>query len=126
MTSLQRGRDGSHTIRYVKDGKASEWQCDAVAVCSGLHITPNIPDIEGLSTVPTVMHSSQFRDKSHFGSGKNVVIVGSGETGMDLAYMAVNSDANSVTLCHRDGFLCAPKVYLPFHYFSGTFNLTWI
>lgn len=56
------------------------------------------------------MHSSQFKEMSQFGSGKNVLIVGSGETGMDLAYMAVNSDAKSVTLCHRDGFLCAPKV----------------
>jgi dimethylaniline monooxygenase (N-oxide forming) len=41
------------------------------------------------------------------------MILGSGETGMDLAYLAVTSPTKSVTLCHRDGFLCAPKVSLP-------------
>jgi dimethylaniline monooxygenase (N-oxide forming) len=39
-----------------------------------------------------------------------VLILGSGETGMDLAYLAVTSPTKSVTLSHRDGFLCAPKV----------------
>ncbi|KAK0103069.1 hypothetical protein ONS95_000754 [Cadophora gregata] len=109
VTSIQRGKEGGHTIHYREDGEAAEWKCDAVAICSGLHVTPNIPDIGGLKAVPTVIHSSQFKEKAQFGSGKNVMIVGSGETGMDLAYMAINSDAKSVTLCHRDGFLCAPK-----------------
>jgi hypothetical protein len=30
---------------------------------------------------------------------------------MDLAYLAVTSPTKSVTLSHRDGFLCAPKVW---------------
>lgn len=66
------------------------------------------------------MHSSQFKEKAQFGSGKDVLIAGSGETGMDLAYMAVNSDTRSVTLCHRDGFLCAPKVCI--HFTIQTFS----
>lgn len=57
-----------------------------------------------------VVHSSDFKTKTQFGSGLDVLIVGSGETGMDLAYMAVTGDTKSVTLCHRDGFHVAPKV----------------
>ncbi|TVY55080.1 Dimethylaniline monooxygenase [N-oxide-forming] 2, partial [Lachnellula cervina] len=87
----------------------SQWQCDAVAICSGLHVLPNIPHIDGLGNVPTVMHSSQFKHSKQFGEGKDVLILGSGETGMDLAYLAVKSDTNSVTLSHRDGFHCGLK-----------------
>ena len=36
----------------------------------------------------TVLHSSEYKDKSLF-AGKRVLIVGCGETGMDLAYRAV-------------------------------------
>ena len=78
-------------------------------MCSGLHVTPNIPPIEGLGNVPIAMHSSDFKERSQFGVDKDILIVGSGETGMDIAHLAVTSDTKSVTLCHRDGFHCAPK-----------------
>ncbi|KAG4430171.1 hypothetical protein IFR05_014347 [Cadophora sp. M221] len=109
VTNIQRGEEGGHTIQYVQYGQLAEWQCDDVAICSGLHVTPNMPDIEGMNAIPTVIHPSQFKERAQFGSGKNVLIVGSGETGMDLVYLAVTSDTKSVTLCHRNGFLCAPK-----------------
>ena len=35
-----------------------------------------------------MLHSSEYKDKSLF-AGKRVLIVGCGETGMDLAYRAV-------------------------------------
>jgi dimethylaniline monooxygenase (N-oxide forming) len=85
------------------------YECDALAICSGLHVTPNIPDIPGLETIPTVLHSADFKLKSQFGIDKTVMILGSGETGMDIAYMAVTYPTKQVILCHRDGFLCAPK-----------------
>lgn len=66
--------------------------------------------IPGLENAPNVIHSSQFKERMQFGKDKNVLIVGSGETGMDIAYLAVTSETNSVTMCHNDGFLCAPKV----------------
>jgi len=74
---------------------------------------PNIPQIPGLENVEKVMHSSQFKERRQFGVDKNILIVGSGETGMDIAYLAITSPTKSVTLCHRDGFLCAPKVSYP-------------
>jgi dimethylaniline monooxygenase (N-oxide forming) len=117
VTKVERGEKGGHILHYLELGQECFWYCDAVAICSGLHVTPNIPPIEGLSNVPMVMHSSDFKEKRQFGVGKDVLIVGSGETGMDVAHMAVTSNTKSVTLCHRDGFHVAPKVfYLQLHW----------
>lgn len=45
--------------------------------------------------------------------GKNICILGVGETAMDISHMAVTSNTKSVTLCHRRGFVYAPKVLFP-------------
>jgi dimethylaniline monooxygenase (N-oxide forming) len=86
------------------------WECDAVAVCSGLHVLPNFAQIQGIGNVPIVFHSSEFKRRAQFGVGTNVLVVGSGETGADVAYMAVTSPTARVVMCHRDGFHLAPKV----------------
>ncbi|QDS74430.1 hypothetical protein FKW77_006147 [Venturia effusa] len=109
VTKVERVRGGGHIVHYVKDGEESTWSCDAVAVCSGLHVVPNMVAIPGLENVPVSFHSSQFKNMAQLGGNQNLLIVGSGETGMDLAYNAVTSDIKSVTLCHRDGFHVAPK-----------------
>lgn len=110
VAKVERSENGGHVIHYSQGGRELQWECDALAICSGLHVTPNIPQIEGLGNIPVVLHSSEFKVKSQFGVGKDVLIVGSGETGMDLAYMAVTSETKSVTLSHRDGFHCGLKV----------------
>jgi dimethylaniline monooxygenase (N-oxide forming) len=110
VTRILRSEQSGHIIYSVHDGKTSEWHCDAVAICTGLHVTPNIPEIKGLENVENVIHSSEFKERKQFGEDKDVLIMGSGETGMDIAYLAITSNTKSVTLCHRDGFLCAPKV----------------
>lgn len=97
-------------MAYTHNGQYLEYYCDAVAICSGLHVTPNIPHIPGIESLPTVIHSSQFKTRSQFGKGQDVMIVGSGETGMDIAHLAITADTNSVTLCHRDGFMIGSKV----------------
>ncbi|KAK0725925.1 hypothetical protein B0H67DRAFT_642281 [Lasiosphaeris hirsuta] len=89
--------------------KVTSYGCNGLAVCSGLHVTPNIPTLEGIENVPKVFHSADFKTKSQFGVDKTVLVLGTGETGMDVAYMAVNSPTRRVLLSHRDGFLCAPK-----------------
>lgn len=110
VTKVHPGGNGGHVVEYIQDDRKLEYTCDAVAICSGLHVTPNIPEIEGLQYVPKLIHSSEFKERNQFGVDKNVLILGSGETGMDLAYMAITSPTKSVTLCHRDGWICAPKV----------------
>ncbi|KAJ4146911.1 hypothetical protein LMH87_001467 [Akanthomyces muscarius] len=110
VVSVRRGGYRGHVITYQRDGRLLEWRCDAVAVCSGLHVEPNIPDIRGVEHIPRVMHSSQFKARKQFNGCKTVMVVGCGETGADVAYLAAtHPDVDRVILCHRDGFHFAPK-----------------
>src|SRR5262245_59963277 len=72
-----------------------------VAVCTGLHVSASIPVIPGIEHVlkdgspegkacmsPAVFHSVEYKTRSQL-SGRRVMILGTGETGMDLAYEAV-------------------------------------
>jgi len=124
VVSIKRGDvtagQRAHVVKYhsVRAGggnddfqsASQEWQCDAIAVCSGLHSEPNMPPIPGIEYVPTVMHSSEFKSRSQFGDGKTVMVLGTGETAFDIAHLAVTTPATKqVVLCHRDGFLGAPR-----------------
>ena len=112
VTKVRRAKGGKgHVITYSShDGSTEEWFCDAVAICSGLHVQTVAPKIPGIEKVPTVLHSSEYKGRDVFKEGSNVVILGVGETAMDLAYFAVTSPTKTVTLSHRNGFVLAPKV----------------
>ena len=56
---------------------------DRVAVCSGLHQAPKIPEIPG-AFKGLVIHSQDYKEPSIF-DGKRVVVVGCGETAFDVA-----------------------------------------
>ncbi|KEY69728.1 hypothetical protein S7711_03210 [Stachybotrys chartarum IBT 7711] len=109
---VRRGSGGEgHVISIAKSGNdVVEWRCDAIAVCSGLNGTPRTPEIKGLERVPIVLHSSRVKSREQFGKDTDVVVLGVGETSMDLAHLAVTSPTKSVTVCHRDGFFCGPKI----------------
>lgn len=92
------------------EGQEEEsWDCDAIAVCSGLNNVPSISYIEGLENVRH-LHSSEVKERTQFGSNTSVMILGVGETAMDLAHLAVTSKAREVVMCHKGGFFCAKKV----------------
>ncbi|OCT52237.1 Dimethylaniline monooxygenase [Cladophialophora carrionii] len=111
VTNVRRAKGGKgHVVTYTSPGgRTEEWACDAVAVCTGLHVETVVPDIPGIEKVPTVLHSSQYKSREIFKEGSNVVILGVGETAMDMAYFAVTSPVKTVTLSHRGGFVLAPK-----------------
>lgn len=75
---------------------------DRVIVCNGHHWDPRWPDpafpgsFEG-----TEMHAHDFRDKSQL-EGRKVVILGVGNSGMDIA-CASSYVADQTTLAHRRG-----------------------
>jgi dimethylaniline monooxygenase (N-oxide forming) len=110
--TIRRNEKGGHKITFSKNGsmETEEWNCDALAICSGLNVTPHVPIIDGYENIPESMHSSKFKKRSQFGENKNVVILGAGETAMDIAYLAITSPTKSVTLCHRGGWKNEPKV----------------
>jgi dimethylaniline monooxygenase (N-oxide forming) len=112
VTHVRRGKGGQgHVVTYSSsDGSTQDWACDAVAICSGLHVQTVVPEIPGIEKVPTVIHSSEYAGRDIFKEGSNVVILGVGETAMDMAYFAVTSPTKTVTLSHRNGFVLAPKV----------------
>ncbi|PHH59609.1 hypothetical protein CDD81_2821 [Ophiocordyceps australis] len=112
VTRVSRGEGGlGHLVQVSKpSGQCFDFVCDAVAICSGINVNPIIPKIEGINRVATVLHSSKLKKRQQFGQGTHVVVCGAGETGMDIAHLAVTSPTASVTLCHRDGFFCAPKI----------------
>ncbi|WVR09297.1 hypothetical protein IAU60_006362 [Kwoniella sp. DSM 27419] len=98
-----------------------------VLVTTGLHVTPNIPTIPGLNdaragpNAPEWLHSSSYKARSQL-EGKDVLVLGAGETGMDVAYESVMAPARNVWMGVRTGFLSFPKVLNNFRVFGFTFN----
>eukprot|EP01063_Lacrimia_lanifica_P013384 TRINITY_DN20023_c0_g4_i2.p1 TRINITY_DN20023_c0_g4~~TRINITY_DN20023_c0_g4_i2.p1 ORF type:complete len:641 (+),score=183.64 TRINITY_DN20023_c0_g4_i2:62-1984(+) len=97
------------------DGSQRAVHFDGVAVCSGLHNVPTMPgdaDIPGLAAFRAdprndVFHSSAYKEKAVF-AGRKVLILGCGETAMDLAHRAAVGGAAKVGLVSRHGFLSIP------------------
>ena len=111
VTNIRKGDNGSrHVLIYVRHGVEYLWECDAIAICSGLHVTPNIAPLSGIENVPVYFHSSQFKGRAQFGIDKTVLILGSGETAADIAHLAVTAQTRRVVVSHRNGFHLAPKV----------------
>lgn len=90
-----------------------------MVVCTGLHVLPSFPVIPGIQHVlqrnasepsdsqeanpqPAVYHSSSYHSRDQL-AGRRVMILGTGETGMDLAYESVKAGAKEVVLCTRGG-----------------------
>lgn len=112
VVTIRRRKDSKgHIVTYQnQDGSRTEWLCDALAVCAGLHVNVAVPEIPGIENVPNAFHSSEFKNPEQFGKEQNIVILGAGETAMDLGVIAVQSSAKSVTISHRKGFVVVPKV----------------
>ncbi|KAF8334136.1 uncharacterized protein EI90DRAFT_3145067 [Cantharellus anzutake] len=114
------GSDTGHDVEYIDQRGAvpqlKTIRADYIAVCSGLHVTPYIPYIEGIENVldseeasrdgvvREVYHSVEYKGRAQL-AGRRVMILGTGETGHDLAYEAVKAGATEVILCTR-GIIC--------------------
>eukprot|EP01134_Creolimax_fragrantissima_P004998 CFRG4998T1 len=94
---------------------------DCVVVSSGVHNQPHAPhddEIPGLAVFRSSegnksLHSSEYKgnveQKDGLFNGKNVLVVGSGETAMDISYRAVNTaGVGNVGMLARHGFLSIP------------------
>lgn len=110
-------------LRNLPDASFPEYTllADAIAISSGLHVTPAIPDLPGLEQLQESFHSSAYKGRSQL-VGKRVMILGCGETAMDLAYESCKAGATEVTLCHRGGYLSFPKVLNSFELFGMRFD----
>lgn len=119
VTNVSRAsQSAGHIVTYTdSNAETREILADFVAVCSGLHVTPAWPGIPGIEYVLSpksppasppdsnsipheVYHSSEYNGR-HQLAGRSVLILGTGETGHDLAYEAAKAGATQVTLCTR-------------------------
>ncbi|KAF4469344.1 hypothetical protein FALBO_3758 [Fusarium albosuccineum] len=120
VISIKRDDGQGHVVQYqTPDLTVAEWHCDAVAICSGVHSKPHLATVPGIEHVPTVMHSSEFKTRSQLGKDKAVMVLGSGETGADVSYLAITADTKQVVLCHRSGWVGAPKRFFPWLFGYG-------
>jgi len=118
------GKSNQYRIEYSRTGASGDstnetFEATHLAICTGLHVTPSIPTIPGFEEnfQGQSFHSSQYQGRSQL-EGQDVLILGCGETAMDVAYESIKANAKSVTMCFRTGFLSFPKVLNRFRIFG--------
>ncbi|KAG8389424.1 hypothetical protein BUALT_Bualt02G0228100 [Buddleja alternifolia] len=83
------------TARNVNSGEVDEYSSRFLVVATGETCDANIPTIEGLeSFIGDVLHSTNYKNGEKF-KGKNVLVVGSGNSGMEIALDLANCGANT-------------------------------
>lgn len=108
------GTEATYSVTIQEDGDDSHprteaW--DAVAVCSGLHNVPRVPDFPGQQQFrEEILHSSEYKEPDIF-KGRKVLIIGTGETAFDLGYAAATTGATAVTMSTRHGFVSVPASF---------------
>ncbi|GAA6016284.1 hypothetical protein JCM8202_005550 [Rhodotorula sphaerocarpa] len=129
VVSVRRPESGKgHIVEVQKKGQSGtqQYRCKSLTICTGLHVVPQIPDLPGVEHVKanpgkTVIHSVDYKERSQL-AGRKVIILGSGETGNDIAYESIKAGAKEVVLCSRGGFLSFPKVLNNFSILGSTFD----
>jgi indole-3-pyruvate monooxygenase len=87
-----------------------KYKAKFLVVASGENSEENIPVIPGLETFPGVaIHSSSYKSGISY-TGRNVLVVGSGNSGMEIEYDLASHDANTSIVIR------SPVCVLYFHY----------
>jgi len=98
------------------DGSKREMHPRHIVLATGVSGIPNVPDIPTLRNFSgKVLHSSQY-DEGDAWKGKNVLVIGSGNSGHDIAQDLYSSGAK-VTLVQRSSTLIVnvePSAQLPY------------
>ncbi|KAH7517137.1 hypothetical protein FEM48_Zijuj09G0030400 [Ziziphus jujuba var. spinosa] len=84
--------------RHGGSGEIEEHLGRFLVVASGETANPHVPKVEGLETFPgDVLHSTQYKNGKGF-ENKNVLVVGSGNSGMEIALDLANYGAKTSIL----------------------------
>ncbi|KAK2418666.1 indole-3-pyruvate monooxygenase [Trifolium repens] len=76
-------------------GEVEEYDGNFLVVASGETSDPFVPEIEGLKSFPgKVIHSTGFKNGKEF-KDENVLVVGSGNSGMEIALDLINNGAKT-------------------------------
>jgi cation diffusion facilitator CzcD-associated flavoprotein CzcO len=108
-TSFEKGTydpaQGRWTVKLAHaDGSERELRPRHIVMATGVSGIPNIPDIPSLKNFAgKIVHSSQYDDGEDF-TGKRALVIGTGNSGHDIAQDLYSSGA-SVTLVQRSSTL---------------------
>ena len=107
-------------VLRAADGKKREVHPRHVVMATGVSGIPNLPEIAALRGFRgTVLHSSEYEDGKAW-AGKRALVVGTGNSGHDIAQDLYSSGAN-VTLVQRSPTLiinCDPSAQLVYSLYS--------
>ena len=93
-------KDQRWTVTLRRDGASQTMRPRHIVMATGVSGIPNIPDIPSLKDFAgQVLHSSQYRDGEDW-SGKRAIVIGTGNSGHDIAQDLYSSGAQ-VTLVQR-------------------------
>ncbi|CAL9491082.1 putative oxidoreductase CzcO [Streptomyces sp. enrichment culture] len=99
VSRVERTADGAGWLLRATGGR--ELTGAAVVVATGFNHTPRIPDWPGRDTYPgEFLHASAYRDAKPF-AGRDVLVVGVGNTGAEIAVDLVEGGASRVRLAMR-------------------------
>lgn len=97
-------KEGAYWIVHLDNGKSKKYRH---LICANGHTwTPNFPKYSGEFT-GQIMHSQAYRSKDFF-KGKRVLIVGGGNSAVDIACDAA-TDADTAFISMRRGYHFIPK-----------------
>ncbi|MFD8965064.1 flavin-containing monooxygenase [Streptomyces sp. NPDC059568] len=99
VTRVERSPDGSGWLLHATGGR--ELTGRAVVVATGYNHTPKVPSWPGRETYDgELLHASEYRDARPY-AGKDVLVVGVGNTGAEIAVDLVEGGAARVRLAVR-------------------------
>src|SRR5258708_24941303 len=96
----------------TQDSDGDSYQSRQLIICSGMHQFPNKyyeQDARYREAAVSMMHSSSYKRLTDDYFGKDIVIMGGGETASDLAVELTHA-ANSVTMCVPHGQWLFPAI----------------
>jgi len=118
-------KEGRWTVNLRRNGEERAMHPRHVVLATGVSGIPNIPDIPGLNNFAgKVVHSSGYDDGENW-KGKRALVIGTGNSGHDIAQDLYSSGAD-VTLVQRSSTLIvsiepsAQLVYSPYN--EGTLD----
>ncbi|KAE8009606.1 hypothetical protein FH972_006034 [Carpinus fangiana] len=99
--------------RNAGSGEVEEYCGKFLVVATGEATDPYTPEIEGLDTFSgEILHSTQFKSGKEF-NNKKVLVVGSGNSGMEIALDLVNHGANTYIIVRSPvHFLSREMIYM--------------
>ncbi|PKI59446.1 hypothetical protein CRG98_020205 [Punica granatum] len=81
--------------KNVLSGEIEEYHARFLVIATGESCDPFVPAVEGLESFPgKVIHSTQYKNGKEF-AGKSVLVIGSGNSGMEISLDLANHGAST-------------------------------